>query len=33
MIGLTQVGIPTRQKQMNDTVRAVIDYQKNMGGD
>ncbi|MDB5698014.1 MAG: beta-lactamase, partial [Alphaproteobacteria bacterium] len=32
MIGRTQVGIPTRQKLMNDAVRAVIDYQENMGG-
>jgi beta-lactamase class A len=33
MIGRTEVGIPTRQKLMNDAVRAVIDYQENMGGD
>lgn len=33
MIGRTQAGIPTRQKLMNDAVRAVIDYQENMGGD
>jgi hypothetical protein len=33
MIGRTKVGIPTLQKLMNDAVRAVIDYQENMGGD
>lgn len=33
MIGRTKVGIPARQKLMNDAVRAVIDYQENMGGD
>ena len=33
MIGRTTSGIPQRQRLMNDTVRAVIDYQRNMQGD